>query len=254
MKPYLSVIIPMYNEKENLNRGVLEEVFNFLQKQKFSYEVVVSDDGSTDGSKEEVQKVIGKLNGFSLLENKHGGKPAALLSGLYASRGEIVLFSDMDQSTPISEFSKLAPFFEKGYKVVIGSRGLERKNFSLYRKLGSLVFRIFRQALLLRGLSDTQCGFKAFCRADLADVFPRLEFFNAKEKPKGWRVTSYDVELLFLLEKQGCKIAEVPVDWQDRDISTGKGGNAVLKYFRESQEMLLEILRVKLNAMTGKYV
>jgi len=215
--------------------------------------VIVSDDGSIDGSKNEIKKRIKGKSDFFLLENPHGGKPAALFSGLKKAKGELVLFTDMDQSTPIAELNKLLPFFQDGFSVVIGSRGLERKNFPFYRKLGSIVFRIFRQTFLLKKIGDTQCGFKAFKTEAVRKVFPQLQFFKEKNRPSGWRVTSYDVELLFLLEKRGYKIAEVPVSWEDKDVATGKGGNPLLKYFKESKEMFFEILRVKFNQLKGFY-
>lgn len=251
-KPYLSVIIPCYNEEENLKRGVLSEVEKFLKTKDFSWEVIISDDGSSDQSRRLIKEEIKKWGNFSLLENPHGGKPSALLNGLTRAKGEIVLFTDMDQSTPISQLDKLLPYFEKGYSVVIGSRGLARKDFPFYRKLGSFVFKFFRQLFLLRGIKDTQCGFKAFKREAVRELFPKLSFFRQEGKPTGWRVTSYDVELLFLLEKKGHKIAEVPVSWQDRDVSVGKASGPA-KYLQESKDMFFEVLRVKLNDLKGTY-
>ena len=247
-KPHVSIIIPCYNEKENLQRGVLNEVYLFLQKQKFSWEVIISDDGSTDESRKLVTQSIEGKGGFRLVENEHGGKPSAVWGGIKSAKGEYVLFADMDQSTPIREILKLKPFWGQ-YEVVIGSRGLERKNFSVFRKIGSTFFRLFRQSILLKGIKDTQCGFKSF-RSDVArKIFPLLQFFKQKEKIKGWRVTSFDVELLFLAEKYGYRIKEVPVEWEDRDVSRGKERS----YLKESKEMLLQILRVKINDIRGLY-
>ncbi len=249
-KPYLSIVIPCYNEKENLERGVLDEVFNFLRQQKFSWEVIISDDGSTDNSRDLVKELIGSRKGFRLVENNHGGKPAAVWSGIKQSRGKYVLFTDMDQSAPLPEVVKLMPYFEK-YDIVIGSRGSERKNFNLIRKVGSVVFRLIRQYLLsfLRDIEDTQCGFKSF-RAEVAkEIFPYLQFFHQKKEIKGWKVTSFDAELLFIAEKFGYRIKEVPVEWKDRDISTGKKRS----YFKESKEMLGQIFRVKINDLQGMY-
>lgn len=247
-KPYLSIVIPCYNEKENLNRGVLDEVYNFLEKQDFSWEVIVSDDGSTDDSREIVNKQIKNKKNFRLVENIHGGKPSAVWGGIQKSSGEYVLFTDMDQSAPIGEVLKLLPYF-KDYEGVIGSRGMERENFSLVRKLGSNVFRLFRKSLMLRKINDTQCGFKAF-RADTArKIFPLLQFFKMEKVVRGWKVTSFDVELLFIAEKFGYKIKEVEVEWKDRDIAKGKKKS----YFKESKEMLIQIIRVKLNDLRGLY-
>lgn len=247
-KPYLSIIIPCYNEKENLKRNVLGEVDTFLKKQKFTWEVVVSDDGSTDGSREIVKDLVKDLKGFSLVENQHGGKPSAVWGGIKKAKGDFILFTDMDQSTPIANVLKLIPFFDQ-YEVVIGSRGIERENFSILRKVGSFVFRTFRKSLLLRKLNDTQCGFKAMQTGVARQVFPMLQFFKQKGTVVGWKVTSFDVEMLFIAEKLGYKIKEVPVTWKDRDISEGKKKS----YLKESKEMLLQILRVKLNEMRGLY-
>lgn len=245
---YLSIVIPCYNEKENLERGVLDEVFAFLQKQKFTWEVIVSDDGSTDNSREIVKKEIKNKKNFRLIENQHGGKPSAVWGGIKNSLGKYVLFTDMDQSAPLKEVLKLIPFF-KDYEVVIGSRGTGRENFDIIRKLGSSIFRIFRKSLMLRDINDTQCGFKAF-RSDVAKkIFPMLQFFKQKIVVKGWKVTSFDVELLFIAEKLGHKVKEIPVEWKNEDTSTGKKKS----YIKESKEMLQQILRVKLNDLQGLY-
>lgn len=247
-KPYLSIVIPCYNEKENLNRGILEEVEKYLLKQKFTWEVIISDDGSTDDSRELVNKFIKNKKNFRLIENEHGGKPSAVWGGIKNAIGEFVLFTDLDQSTPLSEVEKLMTYLED-YEVVIGSRGFGRENFSILRKTGSNVFRLFRQTLMLRDIKDTQCGFKAF-RTDVAkEIFPLLQFFKQKVVAKGWKVTSFDVELLFLAEKKGYKVKEVEVVWKDRDIAKGKQKS----YFKESKEMLMQILRVKLNDLKGLY-
>lgn len=247
-KIFISIVIPCYNEKENLNRGVLDEVYDFLKNQNFSWEVVISDDGSTDESRQIITKQIEHKKNFRLIENVHGGKPSAVWGGIKNSVGEYVLFTDMDQSAPIEEILKLKPFF-KDYEVVIGSRGMERENFSIVRKLGSNVFRLFRKTLMLRDINDTQCGFKAFRRDVANKIFPMLQFFKKEKVVKGWKVTSFDVELLFLAEKFGYRIKEVPVEWKDRDVAKGKKKS----YFKESKEMLLQILRVKINDFKGLY-
>jgi len=245
---FLSIVIPCYNEVENLQRGVLDEVDDFLKKQKFTWEVIISDDGSTDDSRDLIRKMIKNKKGFRLIENEHGGKPLAVWGGIKNAQGEYVLFTDMDQSTPIKELLRLLPFFGD-YQVVIGSRGRERENFSLLRQFGSTVFRLIRRLLLLRNVNDTQCGFKAF-RSDVAKkIFPMLQFFRQEKEVAGWKVTSFDVELLFIAEKFGYKIKEVPVEWRDRDVAKGKKKS----YLRESKEMLGQIVRVKLNDLRGLY-
>jgi len=259
--PYLSVVIPCFNEERNLKRGVLKEVWQYLKKQKYSSELIVSDDGSTDDSVKAVKELfINELNKptnsltrdkviIKLIENPHGGKPFAVRAGIKKAKGKIVLFTDMDQSTPIKEIEKLLPFFEKGYEVVIGSRGLERKGFSFFRRLASKVFLLFRKTLLLKNINDTQCGFKAFKNKVAKDLFSQLLIFKNPAKVKGWRVGAFDVELLFIAQKRGYKIAEVPVYWEDKDVAKGKQR----KFFKESWQMLKEILRVKINDLRGLY-
>lgn len=251
---FLSVIIPSYNETENLRRGVLSEVESYLAPQKYTWEVIISDDGSPDLEARKLAKdFVGAHKNFRFLEGEHAGKPFAVWSGIKEARGEIVLFTDMDQSTPLFELGKILPYFEQGYDVVIGSRGLERKNFTLLRRLASMIFREVRRSFLLNDIIDTQAGFKAFRTGVAREIFPLLQVIRSeKDKTSGWKVTSFDVELLVAAEKRGYKIAEVPVAWEDRDVSRGKS-RGTLKFAKESLEMLSEIFRVKANDLRGFY-
>lgn len=211
--------------------------------------MLISDDGSSDNSRELVLAGIADKPGFRLQENPHGGKPAALWYGIQAARGEIVLFTDMDQSTSLDQVERLLPLFEKGCDVVIGSRGMERANFPLYRRIGSQLFRGFRRCFILRGISDTQCGFKAVRLAVARELFPRLEPIRRQGPVSGWKVTAFDVELLFLAERAGYRLGEVQVAWANRDRARGKRKS----YLAESREMASQVLRVKLNAWRGFY-
>ncbi|MCE5258570.1 MAG: glycosyltransferase [Chloroflexi bacterium] len=242
---YLSVVVPCYNEEENLLHGALEEMAAYLTAQSFSWEVIVSDDGSTDHSREVIKQRISDKPGFSLLENPHGGKPSAVWYGIQAAVGQFVLFTDMDQSTPLNQFDKLKPLLDAGYDVVIGSRGTERENFPLYRRVGSAVFRSFRRLFILRHISDTQCGFKAFKIDAARAVFPQLEALQTKPQAKGWQVTAFDVELLYLSERAGYRIAEVVVEWSNRDFALNKNKS----YWRESRHMADQIFRILLRRM-----
>ncbi len=254
MNPYLSVIIPCYNEQKNLERGVLEEVYGYLAAQDYRWELIVVNDQSTDDSRSLIADFAGDKPEISLVDILHGGKPAAVWAGIRAARGEIVLFTDMDQSTPLEELEKLLPWYGRGCDVVIGSRGLEREGFSPFRRLGSVVFRSLRRACLLREISDTQCGFKSCRREAALAVFPRLEFFKQSDRPHGWKVSAYDVELLHLWNKAGYELKEVEVRWLNRDESDTKDQTgAVGRYLRESIEMMREVLRVRLNEFKGLY-
>jgi dolichyl-phosphate beta-glucosyltransferase len=246
---YLSVVVPCYNEAENLRRDVLEEMQAFLDRQPYTYEVLISDDGSTDDSREVVRQRLDDKPAFRLLVNPHGGKPSAVWYGIQAARGEIVLFTDMDQSTPIDQVARLLPLFAQGYGVVIGSRGRGRENFSLVRQLGSAVFRTFRRLFLLRNIADTQCGFKGLRAPVARALFPQLDAIRRRTTVSGWKVTAFDVELLFLAERAGQLIGEVVVEWANRDIARGKGKS----YLAESREMAAQILRIRLNEWRGVY-
>lgn len=248
----ISIIIPSYNEEANVKRGVLQHVYDFLKSSDLEWEVIVSDDGSTDGSRDSIREQIKDWANFRLLENLHGGKPSALLSGIKEARGVYVLFSDMDQSTPITELTKLLPFVGEKTGAVIGSRGLSRKNFPAYRRLGAIVFATFRKLFILPEINDTQCGFKLFKKEVVTKAFPKLQFFRDNKKAKGWVVTSFDVELLHIVKKMGYAIEEVPVAWEDSDKSVSKGGS-LGRYVKESKDMMIQILRVKWNDMMGFY-
>ncbi|MCL4390466.1 MAG: glycosyltransferase [Patescibacteria group bacterium] len=255
-KVYLSVVIPSYNETENLRRGVLEEVKSYLSKQKYSWEVIVSDDASPDEESRRLAKDFCDRNrGFTYLQNQHGGKPLAVWAGIQKAVGELVLFTDMDQSTPIGELEKLLPYFDRGFDVVIGSRGLERKNFSLFRQLASFIFRNIRRSVLLRKIVDTQAGFKCLRASVAREIFPVMDVIaSAGKGSQGWTVTSFDVEMLVIAQDRGYKIAEVPVSWADRDISVAKAAERGQgKFIKESIDMLQEVYRVKFNQLRGRY-
>ncbi|MHB1356748.1 MAG: glycosyltransferase [Anaerolineae bacterium] len=242
---YLSVVVPCYNERENLECGVLEEMATYLKNVAFTWELIISDDGSTDNSREIVRERIANMQGFRLLENPHGGKPSAVWYGIQASLGQIVLFTDMDQSTTLDQFGRLQPLLTSGYDVAIGSRGMERENFPLYRRIGSSVFRAFRRLLLLRNISDTQCGFKAM-RAEVARaIFPQLDALRGQHQVSGWQVTAFDVELLYLAERAGYRIGEAKVTWANRDVAQGKNKS----YWRESRHMADQVVKIILRRL-----
>lgn len=251
---FLSVVIPSYNETENLKSGVLDQVKNYLQKQKYTWEVLVSDDGSISEAKKLAKDFCEGNRGFTFLENPHGGKPFALWAGIQKAGGEIVLFTDMDQSAPISELDKLLPWYKEGYDLVIGSRGTERKSYSLLRQLGSVIFKIFRQSILLPNITDTQAGFKSFKREIGLKIFPKLQIIRqGNTGTKGWSVGSWDAEFLFIADKLGYKIKEVPILWENRDLSVGTKKSGSGKYLKESWEMVQQMFRVRVNDLKGYY-
>jgi len=248
----ISIIIPCYNEENNLKKGVLNEVSDFLKNQKFQWEVIICNDESTDKSLKLIKDFASKHKGFRVLDLPHGGKPSAVWGGIQEAKYPIILFTDMDQSTPLKELTKLLLFFNKGYDVVIGSRGISREGNSLIRKIMARGFLLGRRLVLLPKIIDTQCGFKAM-KTDLAKkIFPKLQFFKDKSDKKGWRVSAFDVELLFMAQKWGYKIKEVEVNWKNEDLSTTKGDNSA-RFKKESQQMLQEIIRIIRNNFQGVY-
>lgn len=247
-KPYLSVVIPSYNEMANLQKGVLDKLDHFLKKQKFGYEVVISDDGSTDGSVEFVEKFVEENSNFVIVKNSHLGKAGAVTSGMLKAKGEYVLFTDMDQATPIEELCKLIPYATK-YDIVIGSRNSQRKGAPWTRLIMAKGMMILRSVIVgVRGIKDTQCGFKLFKKSVSDDLFSKLEkFHNGFKTISGSSVKAgFDVELLFLAQKIGYTIKEVPVEWlyvETRRVSP----------IKDSLEALEDLVAIRLNSVSGKY-
>ncbi len=233
----------------NLRKGVLDKVEHFLDRQKFEYEVIVVDDGSSDGSQEFVEKFSKENKRFKIIKNQHLGKAGAVSSGMLAAKGEYRLFTDMDQATPIEEVEKLLPFMGKNYDIVIGSRNSTRKGAPWTRALMAKGMIILRTLIVgIRGIQDTQCGFKMFRDNASEELFTKLEkFHHGYKKISGSSVTAgFDVELLFLAEKEGFKIKEVPVEWlyvESRRVSP----------IKDSINALLELLRIRYNDLSGKY-
>lgn len=246
---FLSIVIPSYDEMANLQKGVLDKVKAFLEKKKITYEVIVVDDGSTDGSREFVSNFSREHNNFSLIENSHTGKAGAVTAGMLAAKGEYVLFTDMDQATPIEEIDRLLPFFEKGYEVVIGSRNNKRKGSPAVRLFISRANVILRKIIVgLPELTDTQCGFKIF-RHDVAQrVFGKMQqIHHGFSQIHGSSVASgFDVEALFLAKQMGYKIKEVHVEWlyvETRRVNPVKDSIAGLQ----------ALLEIRLNKIKGIY-
>jgi dolichyl-phosphate beta-glucosyltransferase len=249
MQPQVTVLIPNYNEIENVKRGVLKDIVGYLKNTGITWEVIISDDGSTDSSVLVIKEFIAKHPQVRLLYNQHAGKPYALRAGIREAKGKYVLLTDMDQSTPIAELDKLLPWTKQGFDVVIGSRGAKRADSTPLRQLASVIFLLVRRLILLPEIKDTQCGFKLLETKLARRIFANMRLFGRVNNAVGWKVTAYDVELLHVAKKMGAKIKEVRVVWKNEDTTLGKSRNFV----KESIEMLFEIMRVRANDMLGKY-
>lgn len=206
-KPYLSVIIPAYNEAKRLPLTLID-VDRHLSEQEYSYEILVVNDGSTDATAEITERfkpLIENLKLVSLKENK--GKGAAVREGVLAAKGNWRVFMDADNSTSIVEFNKMIPLLDEGYEVVIGSRAIKGSKLNppqnVIKQLAGKLGNLFIQLLLLRGIWDTQCGFKCFSEEAARRIFSlaRLDRWGS------------DVETLALARHLGYKIREMPVHW-----------------------------------------
>lgn len=242
----LSVIIPAYNEEENLKKDVLPSLADYLDRNIKDYEAIIVDDGSSDNTVKIIEEFSKKNPKFKLIKNNHGGKAIAVMTGLLNSKGEIGLFSDMDQATPISEIEKLMPYFDK-YDIVIGSRS-GRKGAPVIRKLMAFGFATVRTLILGLPFKDTQCGFKAFNRKSIESIFPYLlKRWHKHLQKKGAAVNAaFDVETLFLAKKKGFKIKEVTVEWHHV-------GTERVQVIKDSIEAIIDILKIRANDLLGKY-
>lgn len=215
---YLSIIIPAYNEERNLKRGVLEDIWDYLTKQKYPWEVWLVDDGSEDETPQMVKNFTKNHQGCHLLKEKHRGKATAILAGMEKARGEVVLFCDLDQSTPVSEIEKFLPKLKEGYEVVIGWRKTRHKT-PWTRRMVSGAYMVLKRLFLNLPYRDTQCGFKTFRREVWEKISPKLKIYQLGGKPVRGAVPNagFDLELLYLTKRMGLKVAEVEVEWTHRE-------------------------------------
>ncbi|MFZ5376087.1 MAG: dolichyl-phosphate beta-glucosyltransferase [Patescibacteria group bacterium] len=247
-QPFLSVIIPSYNELNNLNRGVLEQVNDYLKKQDYSWEVILTDDGSTDGTLEKLVEFCQQHPNFHVLANDHAGKGPTVKSGMLSAQGEWRLFTDFDQSTPIGEVKKLLNFTNQ-YDIVLGSRegdGSKRDTEPFYRHIMGRGFNLLVQLLAVPGLRDTQCGFKIFSARATNKLFGSLYIYGQAKSRKDAFTGAFDVELLFLAKKYGYKFIEVPIFWKHYKSDR-------VSPIRDSLRMLLDIVKIRLADLSGKY-
>ena len=230
--PFLSIVIPAFNESARIE-ATLRRIQAYTRLQPYATEIIVSDDGSTDRTPDLVAACSTPEAPVTLLrEGPNRGKGHAVRRGMLAARGSLVLFSDADLSAPIEEVEKLLPGFDLGYDVVIGSRSIAGAQVlshqPRYREIMGRVFNRLVRSLTVRGIIDTQCGFKCFRRAIIADVFPRqtLDGF------------CFDVEILFIAERLGYRIREVPVRWAHSPHTT-------VRPLVDSWGMLVDLTRIR---------
>ena len=188
----ISLIIPCYNEETNLQKGVLDKIGNYTQKNPHFTEVIIVDDGSFDNSKTIIKdKYLPRFTKFKLIENNHQGKAFAIISGIKASQEQWIMFSDIELATPIEESEKLIKIGAKGIPIVIGSRNSHREGAPYIRKIMAVGFILIRDFLLnLKGIKDTQCGFKLFKKKEALKIIDNLRVFHDNRQAVGSSVTA----------------------------------------------------------------
>jgi len=207
-QPYLSIIIPAYNEAERISE-TLVDMDRRLAKAEYSYEIIVVSDGSTDDTAKIVENMKKLVRNLKLVDIKENlGKGGTVRQGMLLASGAVRLFTDADNSTSIDQFDAMMPYFKQGYEIVIGSRAIagakldppEPWHRTILGKGSNLILQFM---LGLWGMWDTQCGFKAFT----AEAAERI--FNAS-RIHGW---GFDGEVLAIAKQAGYRIKEIPVHW-----------------------------------------
>jgi dolichyl-phosphate beta-glucosyltransferase len=229
--PHLSVVIPAYNEEKRLPQ-TLAVVLDFLKKQSYASEIIVSDDGSQDRT---VALAEGSLKGFShqiLIASQHRGKGHAVRQGMLAAHGARILFTDADLSTPIEEVTKFLSCLEKDQDVVIGSRALPDSKVEIhqnfFREAMGKAFNFIARMWTFKGIHDSQCGFKCFRREAARRLF-------SLQKLDGF---SFDVEIVFLAQKLGLRLLELPVIWRN-------SAQSRVQVLRDPLLMFWDVLRIR---------
>jgi dolichyl-phosphate beta-glucosyltransferase len=236
-EPFLSIVVPAYNEARRI-RGTLEKLCHFKDLRPYSVELVVVDDGSTD----ETVEIVAEFPGIRLVRNdRNHGKGFTVRHGVLEARGEFVLFTDADLSTPIEEVDKLLSALQSsGADAAVGSRALQRELIGIhqpwFRDMAGRFFNLLVRVFAGLRLHDTQCGFKLFQRNATRRAFERM-------RVEGF---GFDPELLFLIESGGGRVVEVAVIWNDNPATK-------VRFLRDSTRMFLDLMALRWRAFRGKY-
>jgi glycosyltransferase involved in cell wall biosynthesis len=239
-QPHYSIVVPAYNERARIG-GTLEQVLEHLRAQKWNAEIVVVNDGSRDDTANFVSQFAAEHPEVRLIENPgNQGKGYAVRNGMLNARGKVLLFTDADLSSPITEASKLFAALEKGADVAIGSRwldpSLQFQRQSFKRQVMSRAFNLFTRAVLTFPYHDTQCGFKAFTRRAAEMIFPMQRITR-------W---GFDAEVIYLAHHMKLNVAEVPVRW-------GHDERSKIHPWRDGFYMGMDTLKIRWLSLTGGY-
>ncbi|MEA3254637.1 MAG: dolichyl-phosphate beta-glucosyltransferase [Candidatus Altiarchaeota archaeon] len=237
---FISIVIPTYNEESRIDES-LDKIMKYMENQGHRYEIILVDDGSCDNTVDVVKIFSAGNKNMRLIQNERNrGKGYSIRKGVLDAKGGYILFSDADLSTPIEEIEKLLKYLEEGYEVTIGSRDLPDSDIRLrqpfYREFSGKIFNRIARSITLLGIRDTQCGFKCFKKDAAKTIFSR-------QRLDGF---SFDVETLYIAKKRGYKIKEVPVVWINSNPSSVSLG-------RDSIQMLIDLLKIRMNECMGRY-
>ena len=236
--PYLSIIIPAYNEEVRLP-GTLIAIQNFLKKQSYPAEVLVIENGSNDRTLEVAEEIRKTFPVLAVIHIDERGKGIAVKTGMLEAKGKYRFICDADLSMPIEEVNRFLPPISKDNDLAIASReapGAVRYGEPQYRHFIGRILTPDWQLMALPGLQDTQCGFKCFHAEVVESVFP-LQTIH------GW---TFDVEVLFIARKLGYHIVEIPIPWYFNPHSK-------VKFLRDSIRMGLDLFRIRANHIQGRY-
>lgn len=231
MTPYLSVIIPTFNEEKRLPQS-LDVILFFLKSQNYESEIIISDDGSQDHTVQAAQEKLKNFRHLILTETKNRGKGHAVRQGMLAAAGQYLLFSDADLSTPIEEVNRFLGYLEKDFDVVIGSRALPESQVVIHqtvlRETMGRVFNLLARLLSFHDVRDSQCGFKCFRYRVAQEIFrlQRLDGF------------SFDSEIVYLVQKKGFRLLEAPVTWKN-------SAQTRVRLLSDPIKMLLDLFKIR---------
>lgn len=237
-KPFLSIIIPAHNEARRLP-PTLNIIDSFLKHQDYASEVLVVENGSSDGTLQVAQSFTGKMPNLRVFAEEARGKGLAVKRGMLEAFGEYRFLCDADLSMPIEQVNRFLPPQTNSCDVAIGSRevtGAQRYDEPAYRHLIGRIFNTMVRWVLLPGLQDTQCGFKCFTAEVAETVFP-LQTLDGM---------SFDAEVLFIARKKGYQIREIPIDWVFNPDSR-------VRLVQDSMRMGFDLLTIRWNALRGRY-
>jgi dolichyl-phosphate beta-glucosyltransferase len=237
-RPLLSIVMPAHNEEHRLPPG-LEKVDAFLKTQSYEAEVVIVENGSSDRTYEVAQAFAASHPYVRVLSVDTRGKGLAVKAGMLEARGEFRFICDVDLSMPIEEVNQFLPPHTDGYDILIASRegkGALRVGEPQYRHLMGRINNWIIKLLAVRGFEDTQCGFKMFSRESAEDLFEVQQMTGI----------GFDVELLFVAQKRGYRIKQVPITWYfDPD--------SRMRLVGDSLNILREIWQIRQNWGKGLY-